>query len=206
MWFLGKTLVASAAVTFMAAFPRDRRWLTRDTTLLIHGRRMMRNVHLEGPLGSQLPVRRSQLDQRRLLGSSFQLPAGWASDRFGRKPLIVGGMALAGLVSFAFLLNDQPWYFIALRFLEGAASGAITPAANAYVMDAVPPEERGAAYGWIGASFSAGFMMGPAIGGLMVDAFGYSAPFIVGDLENFAFQSDLFGFAFTKALDHGSEF
>ena len=52
MWFLGKTLVASAAVTFMAAFPRDRRWLTRDTTLLIHGRRMMRNGHLEGPLGS----------------------------------------------------------------------------------------------------------------------------------------------------------
>lgn len=52
MWFLGKTLVASAAVTVMAAFPRERRWLTRDTTLLIHGRRMMRNVHLEGPLGS----------------------------------------------------------------------------------------------------------------------------------------------------------
>jgi len=52
MWFLGKTLVASAAVTVMAAFARDRRWLTRDTTLLIHGRRMMRNVHLEGPLGS----------------------------------------------------------------------------------------------------------------------------------------------------------
>ena len=52
IWFLGKTLVASAAVTIMASFPRDRRWLTRDTTLLIHGRRMTRNVHLEGPLGS----------------------------------------------------------------------------------------------------------------------------------------------------------
>lgn len=52
MWFLGKTFVASAAVTVMAAFPRERRWLTRDTTLLIHGRRLMRNVHLEGPLGS----------------------------------------------------------------------------------------------------------------------------------------------------------
>jgi hypothetical protein len=52
MWFLGKTLVASAAVTFMAGFSRDRRWLTRDTTLLIHGRRMMRDLHLEGPLGS----------------------------------------------------------------------------------------------------------------------------------------------------------
>jgi ATP-dependent protease ClpP protease subunit len=52
LWFLGKTLVASAAVTFMAGFPRERRWLTRDTTLLIHGRRMTRDVHLEGPLGS----------------------------------------------------------------------------------------------------------------------------------------------------------
>ena len=52
MWFLGKTLVASAAVTVMASFPRDRRWLTRDTMLLIHGRRMLRNLHLEGPLGS----------------------------------------------------------------------------------------------------------------------------------------------------------
>lgn len=52
LWFLGKTLVASAAVTIMAAFPRDRRWLTRDATLLIHGRRMTRDVRLEGPLGS----------------------------------------------------------------------------------------------------------------------------------------------------------
>jgi len=52
MWFLGKTLVASAAVTFMAGFTRDRRWLTRDTTLLIHGRRITRDIHLEGPLGS----------------------------------------------------------------------------------------------------------------------------------------------------------
>jgi hypothetical protein len=52
MWFLGKALVASAAVTFRAGFPRDRRWLTRDTTLLIHGRRMLRDVRLEGPLGN----------------------------------------------------------------------------------------------------------------------------------------------------------
>jgi ATP-dependent Clp protease, protease subunit len=41
-----------ARKAIMASFPRDRRRLTRDTTLLIHGRRMMRNVHLEGPLGS----------------------------------------------------------------------------------------------------------------------------------------------------------
>src|SRR6201997_5382994 len=39
IWFLGKTLVASAGVTVMAAFPKDKRWLTRDAALLIHGRR-----------------------------------------------------------------------------------------------------------------------------------------------------------------------
>jgi ATP-dependent Clp protease, protease subunit len=52
MWFLGKTLVASAGVTVMAAFPKDRRWLTRDAALLIHGRRMVKDLHLAGPLGS----------------------------------------------------------------------------------------------------------------------------------------------------------
>jgi ATP-dependent protease ClpP protease subunit len=52
IWFLGKTLVASAGVTVMAAFPTERRWLTRDTALLIHGRRMLKDLHLEGPLGS----------------------------------------------------------------------------------------------------------------------------------------------------------
>lgn len=116
-----------------------------------------------------------------LLGQFLlQLPGGWASDKWGRKPLLVGGVAIAGLISFLFLLNDQPWYFIALRFVEGAAGGAIAPAANAYVIDAVPVKERGAAFGWVGSAFSAGFMLGPAIGGVMSDWFGYTAPFLFG--------------------------
>lgn len=52
LWFLGKTLVASAGVTVMAAFPKNKRWLTSDTALLIYGRRMTKDLHLEGPLGS----------------------------------------------------------------------------------------------------------------------------------------------------------
>src|SRR6202047_5487782 len=51
VWFLGKTLVASAGVTVMAAFPKDKRWLTRDAALLIHGRRMGKALQFEGPLG-----------------------------------------------------------------------------------------------------------------------------------------------------------
>ena len=46
VWFLGKTLVASAGITVMAAFPKDKRWLTRDAALLIHGRRIVKDLHL----------------------------------------------------------------------------------------------------------------------------------------------------------------
>jgi MFS transporter, DHA1 family, multidrug resistance protein len=110
----------------------------------------------------------------------FQLPGGWLSDKWGRKPLLVAGIVVSGIISLLFLANDNPWYFIALRFVEGGASGAISPAANAYVIDVVPPKERGAAFGWIGAANSAGFMMGPAIGGVLSDWYGYTVPFVFG--------------------------
>lgn len=128
-----------------------------------------------------------------LLGTfMFQLPGGWISDKWGRKPLLVFGIAVAGVISFAFLLWDHPWYFIVLRFVEGAAGGAIQPASNAYVMDTVPARERGAAFGWLGSAFSAGFMLGPAAGGIMVDGFGalfgagagYASPFIFGGVTS----------------------
>ena len=128
-----------------------------------------------------------------LLGTfMFQLPGGWISDKWGRKPLLVFGIAIAGIISFAFLLWDHPWYFIVLRFIEGAAGGAIQPASNAYVMDTVPAKERGAAFGWLGSAFSAGFMLGPAAGGFMVDGFGalfgsgvgYASPFIFGGVTS----------------------
>jgi len=44
----------------------------------------------------------------------------------------------------------------------------------------VPAKERGSAFGWVGSANSAGFMLGPAIGGVMGDWFGYTSPFIFG--------------------------
>jgi ATP-dependent Clp protease, protease subunit len=54
--FLGKTYVYSAGITVMAAVPPARRWLTRDTVLLIHERRLERTVQLSGALRSAIAV------------------------------------------------------------------------------------------------------------------------------------------------------
>ena len=53
--FLGKAVVYSAGTTLMAAFPRDDRWLARETTLLIHCRSLARSLELSGPLATERP-------------------------------------------------------------------------------------------------------------------------------------------------------
>jgi MFS family permease len=147
-------------------------------------------------VGAVIPIRTIYAEEQGatayeigLLGSAFvlgnlllQLPGGLIADRWGRKLPIITGVGAAGVLSALMLLNDHPWYFIAIRFIEGAASGAFVPAANAYVIDAVPPSERGAAFGWLGSAFSTGFMLGPAIGGIMADTLGYYAPFIFASI------------------------
>ncbi|RYG11578.1 MAG: peptidase S14 [Burkholderiales bacterium] len=50
VWFLGKTYVFSAGVTIMSAIPRDRRFLTRDCEVLIHERKMKKDIRLDGAL------------------------------------------------------------------------------------------------------------------------------------------------------------
>ena len=61
--FLGVSQVHSAGVSFMAAFPREDRFLTRDTILLIHGRRLERTIELSGPVRGTLAHLRSLTSQ-----------------------------------------------------------------------------------------------------------------------------------------------
>jgi ATP-dependent protease ClpP protease subunit len=60
--FVGKTFVMSAGITIMAAFPRDGRFLTRDTQLLIHERRIDRSIDLDGPMGANIQILSEQLE------------------------------------------------------------------------------------------------------------------------------------------------
>ncbi len=91
---------------------------------------------------------------------------GRASDRLGRKPVLV--MSLTGAVaSYVWLaFAGSLWQLFAARGLAGAMAGNIA-AAQAYIADVTPPERRARGMGIIGAAFGLGFIVGPAIGGVL---------------------------------------
>lgn len=61
--FLGKTVVYSAGVTILAAFPRADRWLAHDTVVMIHCRKLDKTVDLSGPIRASLPELRAIQNQ-----------------------------------------------------------------------------------------------------------------------------------------------
>lgn len=61
--FLGKVAVYSAGATFMSAFPADKRFLTKNSRLMIHERLMTSTVQLSGPLNTLPPVLKAKLNE-----------------------------------------------------------------------------------------------------------------------------------------------
>ncbi|WP_137145935.1 MFS transporter [Mycolicibacterium sp. CR10] len=85
--------------------------------------------------------------------------AGSVADRFGARPLTVGGMALMAVSFIALLLipvNFDYWVFAILIFLNGLGGGIFTAPNAAAIMSSVPPSERGAASGVRATFFNAG--------------------------------------------------
>ncbi len=99
---------------------------------------------------------------------------GRLSDRYGRRPLIMLSLAgsCAGFLIFG-LARNLLFLFVG-RMVAGIA-GAIIPTTNAYIADVTTPENRAKGMGLIGAAFGLGFIMGPAIGGLLAP-YGYDKP------------------------------
>jgi DHA1 family tetracycline resistance protein-like MFS transporter len=91
---------------------------------------------------------------------------GGLSDRFGRRPVVL--LSNFGLALDYVLMALAPsliWLFIG-RVISGITSASVSTA-FAYIADVTPPERRAAVFGKIGAAFGAGFILGPAIGGLL---------------------------------------
>lgn len=108
---------------------------------------------------------------------AFQYPSGWLADRWGRKPMLIVSLAGQAALSLLYLAVTDPVLFVALRFGEGIFAAAFLPSARALIADAVPAEKRGEAFGIFSAFFNAGFLLGPALGGLIA-GLGYSFAFV----------------------------
>lgn len=102
---------------------------------------------------------------------------GRLSDRYGRRPMILTSQAISGLAYLTFAYAESVWVLLACRLLQGVGGGTAS-VVNAYVSDAVGPDERAKALGWITACTSAGVMVGPAIASFSVD-FGYEIPGLI---------------------------
>ncbi len=91
---------------------------------------------------------------------------GALSDRFGRRPVVLlSNLALGLDYVLMALAPTVGWLFLG-RMISGMAASSYSTA-GAYVADVTPPERRAAAFGKIGAAFGLGFVLGPAIGGLL---------------------------------------
>ena len=96
-----------------------------------------------------------------------QWPAGWLSDRMGRRGLMVGGLVAAALASFLFIVPMPVGLLIGLRVVQGLGFAAAMPAQRAAVADLVPASELGLAYGWLSGARISGLIVGPALGGVL---------------------------------------
>jgi len=112
------------------------------------------------------------------------------SDRFGRRPVLL--FALLALGVDYLIMGSAPvisWLFVG-RLVAGMAGASFMPA-YAYIADITPPEKRAQSFGLMGAAFGIGFILGPAIGG-MLGSFGPRAPFFTAGA--IALANTAFGF------------
>lgn len=96
----------------------------------------------------------------------FSPVLGTLSDRFGRRLIVL--LSNFGLGLDYILMAVSPtlsWLFVG-RVISGITAASV-PAATAYIADVTPQEKRAAGFGMLGAAFGIGFVVGPAIGGIL---------------------------------------
>jgi len=119
----------------------------------------------------------------------FMAPVlGNLSDRFGRRPVLLASLAALGVDYI--VMGFAPWLGLLFvgRLVAGAAGASYTPA-YAFIADISPPERRAQNFGLVGAAFGVGFIVGPALGGLLAE-WGTRVPFFAAAalaLLNFTF-------------------
>ncbi len=102
---------------------------------------------------------------------------GKLSDRYGRIPVLLVSQ-VGTVVAFLMLgFAQSVWLLFAARILDGITGGNII-VAQAYITDISSPKQRTTALGYLFAAFGVGFIVGPAIGGILSSQFSYQTPYV----------------------------
>lgn len=111
--------------------------------------------------------------------ASLQPLAGKLGDRFGRRPLILGGLAWFAAASLGAALAPSLPVLIAFRLQQAVAGALAFPNALAVVRVVLPEERRGAAFGTLGSAIALAAAAGPPLGGALVELGDWRAIFLV---------------------------
>lgn len=103
---------------------------------------------------------------------------GRLGDIFGRRRLLLIGIAVFALASIAAALSSSLWLLVAARAGQGLGAAAMMSLAVASVTDAMPKDRIGTAMGLLGTISAIGTALGPSLGGALVSWFGWQAVFV----------------------------
>ncbi|WP_262401924.1 MFS transporter [Actinomadura sp. CNU-125] len=114
-----------------------------------------------------------------LVFAALLLPAGLLGDRFGRKWLLVAGLAIFGLASLAGAFADGTGGVIAARAFMGLGAAIAMPLSMSMIPAIFPPEERTRAVAIWSASTALGLPLGPLLGGWLLENFWWGSIFLI---------------------------
>ncbi|WP_336921007.1 MFS transporter [Aquipuribacter sp. SD81] len=117
------------------------------------------------------------VDAYTVVFAGLLLSAGAVGDRFGRKGILLAGLALFGAAAGMAMTVDDPQTLIALRGVMGVGAAAVMPVTLSVITTSFPPEERGRAVGvWVGVA-GGGAVLGLFASGILLELFDWSSFF-----------------------------
>lgn len=121
-----------------------------------------------------------------VVGSVVAAPvAGWLGDHFDRRRVLIGADLAAAAVSITMALTGQPEALVVLLGLAAVAQSPFEPASAAAIPNLVPPDDVPRANALVAATGSAGYLLGPLLGGLVLGAGASPATLFVVDAATF---------------------